>query len=431
MEPMKRIAKNLYRESSLTFLTSLMSSIYIIVDQLFAARISPNYLYADSVMSYIPIFYLVSSRVLGSSLNILRNKEPLNAKWLTGGAILLQMVFGLAGLLVLFFSRKLFFDYFSLSDMPGCTWFFFIHGITGFGIGINLLFKFILLSASQQKVALRIDAIGNMINLVGNFIAIFLLKNDGNKFVALGVTTLVVQVCVIGFQWYKIKELSLASLRINHLNPFLQRAKGLIMSQSSTSALVSILPFFIAVFLKPYGQNTLSAFNIGQNLSHILERPIISLCIAATTLMARSNKNEAPYYHRIVSISSYSYTLLFVFVLVAFLKPLLSWLYKIQDQNAILVVGVILLSLVPAFISSSTRIALTIMEENRKITTVQFLGFISTLVIFFFLHQKINAPLLFGIGLLAIEAFKGISYWKIHSKTQINLLSNISPSHSS
>lgn len=268
------LLKNVFFIFTVFFLVRL----YLIVNQSFAANISIDYLTAISLISYTAILFMVTGNAFGQSMLLLLNKETdqeakdriFNGAFSTTAG--LSLIFGS---LFLIFSHSLV-HYLGIYKIPGVLTHCRVAILASMLLATNLVMKFTLLSCGRGRFAALTDVWGNLLNVLGCWMAVTLIDRPKDKFIGIAVTILLIQMGQFGVYSYSFRR-SL-KIRLNSLKSFLRRGSALIGSEASLSLLINTEPLLYSLLLQTStSQEIVAAYNVGYRLYMLFSQIIVGL----------------------------------------------------------------------------------------------------------------------------------------------------------
>jgi hypothetical protein len=281
----RHFPKDHARETSSVFAMMTLSIGYSMVDQVMAARISPDYLFLLNALAYVSIGYVLFARLLGQIAVVLLSKDP-SAETMNSAINVYAPLTLVAAVLIA--CRGPFAKMLGISHIAGWQTAFEMQIVAGFLIGFSLYLKFILLAKGYAKASLSADIVGNLLNLAANLIAIFAFNSPAARFLGCLAATVVIQCLLIA--WYARLLYRHAPWGIGQPLAYLLRARAMLTGEAFYVLLGVVAPFIITVALGQYlTADYVNAFNVGNTLAMMLDRPFMANLMTSTARMAKAN----------------------------------------------------------------------------------------------------------------------------------------------
>jgi Na+-driven multidrug efflux pump len=407
--------KNLFGKNLVVLSSALLSVLYVYVDQAFSAKISPQHLYAEMILSFFPLLFVIFSQILGSSVLVLLNKDDISKDSVVRGS------FGLGFLLCFFASfliyqfKDLFLGYFELKDVAGIQSFFKIQLIASIFMSSNLILKFVLIAKRQTKSLIKLDLAGNIINILINSSFVYLASSDSVKFSGLAIATLAVQLMIFGFLLNSLKEhfklCSLNNLK-NDVKIFLDRAKNLVKADVFSVASSVILPFAVSAICKPYlSMEEIIALNAGFSLKNLALRPFSALGVCLLPEFSRLVNSSLS----LVSVRQSSKLLSAIWLAIwmipvgILLENIGSAVYGINSPDQIKILYIVFLSALVMPLSLNASFSLKAKEKNSYLAKLQLLfGFSVPLVILVLMQGVLSFHIVLAAALIIPAIIKAL-----------------------
>jgi hypothetical protein len=259
---------------------TLLSSGVFLTDQIFAARISQEAILVVSLGFYLPLLGLVFARSIGPAFNIIFNKDKnshlpddrerlLANGWFASANTLVAVIafVYLAGFLAL---QNIFINTFKLGSTEGVNGFYVLLALSSGMTILNTFMTFALISIKRSKEVLRQNLLVFLVNLVGDALAIFFLKDNGQRLMGLGLSTLVSQIALFALQrlwFFPIK----VSFRFANPELFFKRSIHLFGWDLVNGYIGLATPLWISYLVIEWGGTGLAAgLNVGARVDHFL-----------------------------------------------------------------------------------------------------------------------------------------------------------------
>ena len=363
----------LLRDTWFVLVAGVLATFYVIIDQIAASHISVGYLKADAMIAYVAVFFVLLSKIVGHSLIILIKKN-IGKNAIARGAVLSSVFLSCLFLSFLLFFKEQYMDVAGIGHIEGVSHFYIFQSCAAALLCISHVVRYVLISRKNYSAILSAELVGNLINIIGNGVALHIGSSSAEKFVGLAVSSLVVQVLL--FFYYGSKVDLIKPRVFQDLSQFVSKGKRILGGDTVFMVLATASPFIITLMVQEKSTiYDLVAFSVGLNLYQLLSRPFFPLFISGTAYFLSQDEKVAHLSaeKKIHEINRLSAAILLgvLFFLALFAEYIMEHYYHLEQSMDIVLV--VLLLIVPLSLSLGRVCHLRSLEKTQTIALTESL----------------------------------------------------------
>lgn len=380
------------KQSCYILLMTLLSGSYIVCDQMFTAKLSHQYLAAEVIVSYFSMAFLLIARLIGQAYLVKGQEKGFgHLCWDTYMALGVSIAAAL-----IFFSSNLM-EALSIPFLPGMHIFTKIYVGVTFLSGLNLLLKFMLVGQKKAQFGIYADTAGNVLNVLGNALFFAYGPTTEATFVGFGISSLAAQALVFLTLVAVVKPIDpvIAGFTSNVVT-FFRKTKNIIYGDLLTNILRVVAPFLVTLYIRDtLGDMYAVAYNIGNYLLFIVERPYISTTMASMPMLAKLQKLAWIVDNEVKKASII--WLPITCVIVNFLPYLLERFYSISTLTLVALIQMMLIPTLSLWPTVLPICKLRLREKQSTIAMIELLCGDLAVLCLLMVMPKSNYDLLFAV----------------------------------